>query len=122
MSPHHPILPEGKPIWELVELEGTDYVAVGKHGFLERKSRFIFAVEIDVRNEDGEILDKRLNEHLPMLECRRYKIHRSPTAITGEHNAEVHAPRELLIYGLDSKEDIERVAQSLREALGRSSG
>ena len=117
VSPHHPILPEGKPIWELVELEGRDYIAVGKHGFLESKSRFIFAVEIDVRNEDGEILEKRLNEHLPMLECRRYKIHRSPTAITGEHNAEVHAPRELLIYGLDSKEDIERVAQSLLEAL-----
>ena len=118
VSSHHPILPEGKSIWELVELEGRDYIVVGNnHESLGMKTRLIFTVEVDARDEDGEIVDKRLNEHLPMLECRRYRIHRAPTAMAGEHSVEVHAPRELLIYGLGSKDDIERVAQSLREAL-----
>ena len=118
VSSHHPILPKGKSIWELVELEGRDYTAVGdSHGFLGRKAKFISTVEIDARNEHEEIVDKRMNEHLPMLKCRRYKIHRAPTAMAGEHSVEVHAPKDLFIYGSDNKDDIERVAQSLHEAL-----
>lgn len=118
VSSHHPILPEGKSIWELVELEGRDYIAVGNnYESLGAKTKFIFAMEIDARNEHEEIVDKRMNEHLPMLERRRYKIHRAPTAMAGEHSVEVHVPKGLFIYGSDNKDDIERVAQSLHEAL-----
>lgn len=112
ISSHHPVLPEGKSIWELVVLEGRDYVAVnvGDGKGLKGGKKWVVTMEVDGGEEGVEgLLNGEDGEY------GRYRIHRAPTAITGVDTPEIPVPMELVIYELDKEEDIERLISTLHK-------
>lgn len=112
VSSHHPVLPEGKSIWELIVLEGRDYVTVsGSDGkVLQGGKKWAVTVEVDGGEEGVEELFDGADAGYA-----RYRIHRAPSAMAGVDTPEVPAPRVLVIYELDEKEDIEKLISALHK-------
>lgn len=111
VSSHHPVLPEGKSIWELIVLEGRDYVAAGDGKELKGGKKWVLTVEVDGGEESvKELLDGAEG-------YARYRIHRAPTAMAGADTPEIAVPRELVIYELDREEDIEPLINTLHKTL-----
>jgi len=113
VSSHHPLLPEGKSIWELIRLEGRDYIAVGDRKEFRGGKKWIVTVEVDGGEEGVEGLSNGTDGAYA-----RYRIHRAPTAMAGIDTPEITVPRELVIYELDKEEDIERLINTLHKTSG----
>lgn len=122
LSYEHPMLPDGKSIFDLLIFEGRDYALIGDQSTAVEanvQTKWIVTAQVDVGDVDGvaQKVDSVLDERLQGVRCSRYRIQRAPSAVNGLHTLEFHVPRELAIYGADRKEDIDRVVKSLQQKL-----
>lgn len=90
-------------------LEGRDYVVADGGRGLQGLARWIVTVEVEGKEGVEGLLDRVDGGYA------RYRIHRAPTAIVGTDAPEISVPRELVIYVLDQKEDIEMLIKSLHD-------
>lgn len=106
VSSYHPVLPDGKSIWELIELEERDYLFAGRYYGYRKvecdKARWIVTLETDASELPKYMLAANGDTYLEEVRYTQYSIHRAPTTMAGVNSPQFHVPEELMIFELDS--------------------